>query len=71
MFKLEVEKDGEFVTVYTRNLSTGVEVGGTITGEETGKVSDTTRAVISQQPKCGTNKIVFSSPLRYCETHAG
>jgi hypothetical protein len=37
MFKLEVEKDGEFVTVYTRNLSTGVEVGGTITGEETGK----------------------------------
>jgi hypothetical protein len=41
MFKLEVEKDGEFVTVYTRNLSTGVEVGGTITGEETDKVSDT------------------------------
>jgi hypothetical protein len=31
-----------------------------------GLCSDTTRAVISQQPKCGTNKIVFSSPLRYC-----
>jgi hypothetical protein len=27
-----------------------------------GLCSDTTRAVISQQPKCGTNKIVFSSP---------
>jgi hypothetical protein len=41
-FKVEVEKDGAFVTVYTRSFATGAQVGGLITGEASGKVTDTT-----------------------------
>jgi hypothetical protein len=40
--KLEVDKNGTFVTVYTRNLTTDAETGGYITGDDNrGRVSDT------------------------------
>jgi hypothetical protein len=40
--KLEVDKYGTFTTVYTRNLTTGAEDGGHITGDDDrGRVSDT------------------------------
>jgi hypothetical protein len=32
--KLEVDKNGTFVTVYTRNLTTDAETGGYITGDD-------------------------------------
>jgi hypothetical protein len=46
--KLEVSKEGVFETVYTRNLTTGVQTGGNITGENAGKVTDTKITLTNQ-----------------------
>ena len=54
--KLEVSKEGVFETVYTRNLTTGVQTGGSITGENAGKVTDT-KITLTNQLDYPSNKI--------------
>jgi hypothetical protein len=58
--KVEVEKDGAFVTVYTRSFATGAQVGGLITGEASGKVTDTT-ITLNTQLDYKSNKVRIST----------
>jgi hypothetical protein len=51
---------GAFVTVYTRSFATGAQVGGLITGEASGKVTDTT-ITLNTQLDYKSNKVRIST----------